>query len=123
MAMRGPDGQCGRGARLCRRITRRYAKTFYFASACLPRRTRAHAYAIYGFCRWADNAVDDARSPIEAADRLDRASLALDLAYSEAKAAPGLAGAVVGRPKVRALSGVSGRSSVVPSRPISRQPR
>ena len=88
--MRGPDGHCGRGARLCRRITRQYAKTFYLASAYLPRPTRAHAYAVYGFCRWADNGVDDARSPAEAAARLDRAHRALDLAYSGAQAPPGL---------------------------------
>jgi 15-cis-phytoene synthase len=88
--MRGPDGHSGRGARLCRRITRRYAKTFYFASACLPRPTRAHAYAVYGFCRWADNAVDDARSPAEAAARLDHARRALDLSYSDAQVPPGL---------------------------------
>lgn len=89
-ALRGPDGHCGRGARLCRRITRQYAKTFYLASAYLPRPTRAHAYAVYGFCRWADNGVDDARSPAEAAARLDRAHRALDLAYSGAHAPPGL---------------------------------
>ena len=80
-----------RGARLCRRITRHYAKTFYFASACLPRPTRAHAYAVYGFCRWADNGVDDARDRAEAALRLDEARWALDAAYeSSADVAPGL---------------------------------
>ena len=79
-----------RGARVCRRITRQYARTFYFASACLPRPTRAHAYAIYGFCRWADNAVDDARDRAEAAERLDQARSALDLAYRTGAAPPGL---------------------------------
>jgi len=80
-----------RGARVCRRITRHYAKTFYFASACLPRATRGHAYAVYGFCRWADNGVDDARDRAEAALRLDEARLALDLAYGDRlDVAPGL---------------------------------
>ncbi len=79
-----------RGARVCRRITREYARTFYFASACLPRATRAHAYAIYGFCRWADNGVDDAGDRAEAAARLDEARSALDLAYSSGLAPPGL---------------------------------
>ena len=80
-----------RGARVCRRITRHYAKTFYFASACLPRPTRAHAYAVYGFCRWADNGVDDARDRAEAAARLDEARRALDLAYGDRlDIAPGL---------------------------------
>ena len=80
-----------RGARLCRRITRHYAKTFYFASACLPRATRGHAYAVYGFCRWADNGVDDARDRAEAALRLAEARAALDLAYGDRRdIAPGL---------------------------------
>jgi len=70
-----------RGARLCRRITRHYAKTFYFASACLPRATRGHAYAVYGFCRWADNGVDDAKDRAEATARLDEARRALDWTY------------------------------------------
>jgi len=80
-----------RGARLCRRITRHYAKTFYFASACLPRATRGHAYAVYGFCRWADNGVDDAKDRAEAAARLDEARSALDQAYGNSTdVAPGL---------------------------------
>ena len=83
--------QEARGARLCRRITRHYAKTFYFASACLPRATRGHAYAVYGFCRWADNGVDDARDRAEAAERLTEARTALDQAYgTAADLAPGL---------------------------------
>ncbi len=43
-----------------RTITKNYAKTFYFASAFLPRAQRNHAYAIYAFCRTADSLVDDA---------------------------------------------------------------
>jgi 15-cis-phytoene synthase len=79
-----------RGARVCRGITRHYARTFYFASACLPRATRTHAYSVYGFCRWADNGVDDARDRLEAAERLEYARNALDLAYSDAPGPPGL---------------------------------
>jgi phytoene synthase len=79
-----------RGARVCRAITRHHARTFYFASACLPRPTRAHAYAIYGFCRWADDGVDSALDRSEAADKLGLAREALDLAYSDQPVAPGL---------------------------------
>lgn len=79
-----------RGARVCRGITRHHARTFYFASACLPRPTRAHAYAVYGFCRWADNGVDDARDRSEAAEKLELAREALDLAYSDGVGPPGL---------------------------------
>jgi len=71
-----------RGDRACRRITREHARTFYLASACLPRATRAHAYAVYGFCRWVDDGVDSAADRDEAAARLARAHAVLDLAYS-----------------------------------------
>ena len=80
-----------RGARVCRRITREHARTFYFASACLPRAIRAHAYAVYGFCRWADDGVDAADSPEAARANLRIAREALDLAVSDRLAPPGLA--------------------------------
>ncbi|MBP1656842.1 MAG: crtB [Bacteroidetes bacterium] len=41
-----------------RRITREHAHTFYFASHMLPREKREAAYAVYAFCRHADNLVD-----------------------------------------------------------------
>lgn len=78
------------GNRTCRRITSYYARTFYFASHCLPRNTRKHAYAVYAFCRWADNAVDDAVDLAEARIRLDQARKALDEAYGNKPVAPGL---------------------------------
>lgn len=40
-------------------ITRRYARTFYFASHALPPEKRYASYALYAFCRAADSAVDD----------------------------------------------------------------
>jgi phytoene synthase len=85
-----PEGANERGARVCRRVTRSYAKTFYLASTCLPRVTRAHAYAVYGFCRWADNGVDDAASPAEAVARLGFARGSLEDAYGRGPVAPGL---------------------------------
>lgn len=42
----------------CREYTRRHAKSFYFASQVLPEAKRNAAYAIYAFCRYADNIVD-----------------------------------------------------------------
>lgn len=83
-------GVPAQGDRICRGITRRHARTFYFASACLPRATRVHAYAVYGFCRWADDGVDQARDRAEAAIRLDHARNALDQAYGTGPAPPGL---------------------------------
>ncbi|MGH7176059.1 MAG: phytoene/squalene synthase family protein, partial [Tepidisphaeraceae bacterium] len=41
-----------------RAICRRHARSFYFASAFLPRRKRDAAYAVYAFCRMIDDAID-----------------------------------------------------------------
>lgn len=39
-----------------------YAKSFYFANKLLPKLKRDAAYSIYGFCRYADNIVDNPRN-------------------------------------------------------------
>lgn len=44
----------------CRRSTREHAKSFYFASFALPREKRDAAYAVYAFCRYADDVMDEA---------------------------------------------------------------
>lgn len=46
----------------CRAVTRRHARSFYFSSLVLPEPKRQAAYAIYAFCRHADDAVDGASS-------------------------------------------------------------
>ena len=43
----------------CRALTYTYAKTFYFASYFLPKHKRAACYAVYAFCRYADDLVDN----------------------------------------------------------------
>ncbi len=80
----------GQGSRICRRITRHHARTFYLASHGLPRSTRNHAYAVYGFCRWADDGVDCAGDIAEAAKAVEAARDALDLAYGFDVIPPGL---------------------------------
>jgi len=42
----------------CREVTRIHARSFYLASHTLPRAKRKEAWAIYAFCRVADDAVD-----------------------------------------------------------------
>ena len=42
----------------CRLYTRHYARSFYFSSFLLPKEKRSAAYAVYSFCRYADNIVD-----------------------------------------------------------------
>lgn len=41
-----------------REYTKHYAKSFYFSSFALPRDKRNAAYAVYAFCRYADNITD-----------------------------------------------------------------
>jgi phytoene synthase len=60
-------------AQAARRVTRSYARTFYFASFVLPREKREAAYVIYALCRRADNILDDgALSTPEKLKGLDR---------------------------------------------------
>ena len=42
----------------CHGVTKRHARSFYFASAALPREKKRAAYAVYAFCRYADDLVD-----------------------------------------------------------------
>ena len=48
--------------RYCQRETRQHARSFYFASIALPREKKRAAYAVYAFCRYADDLVDRATS-------------------------------------------------------------
>jgi len=41
------------------KLTKEYAKTFYFSLSFLKKEKRQDIYAIYGFCRYSDNMVDD----------------------------------------------------------------
>ncbi|HKY68117.1 MAG TPA: phytoene/squalene synthase family protein [Acidimicrobiales bacterium] len=45
--------------RLCRRLNKRYGTTYYWSSLVLPRVVRHHVWALYAFCRHADDIVDD----------------------------------------------------------------
>lgn len=42
----------------CRRLTRAHGTTYYWAAFALPRVKRHHVWALYGFCRYADEIVD-----------------------------------------------------------------
>lgn len=44
----------------CKTYTRFHAKSFYFASFLLPKEKRQAAYAVYAFCRFADDIIDRA---------------------------------------------------------------
>jgi phytoene synthase len=65
----------------CRDLLREGSKSFYAASMLLPARLRPDVYALYAFCRVADDEVDEGADPFAAARSL-RARL--ELAYAGA---------------------------------------
>ncbi len=53
----------------CRELNRRYGTTYYRSTFLLPRVKRHHVHALYGFCRYADDIVDDLGSTATPAQR------------------------------------------------------
>ena len=43
----------------CRQLNRRHGTTYYWSTYALPAAKRPHVWALYGFCRHADDIVDD----------------------------------------------------------------
>ncbi|MBX2989907.1 MAG: phytoene/squalene synthase family protein [Bacteroidetes bacterium] len=75
--------------RQCRLYTRHYAKTFYFASHMLPREKRLAAYAVYSFCRYADEIADHGAAMgnhVRARRRLDDLRNQLKYVYNNSPA-------------------------------------
>ena len=50
----------------CRQVTRRHAKSFYFAAKFLPRKKQKPIYALYALCRHIDDEIDEAEIKNEA---------------------------------------------------------
>jgi len=53
----------------CRDLNRRYGTTYYRSTYLLPPVKRHHVHALYGFCRYADDIVDDLGSTADPAER------------------------------------------------------
>jgi 15-cis-phytoene synthase len=53
----------------CRQLNKRYGTTYYWSTYLLPRVKRHHVHALYGFCRYADDIVDDMASTATVAER------------------------------------------------------
>jgi phytoene/squalene synthetase len=45
--------------RRCRELNRRHGTTYYWSTRLLPGPKRRYVHALYGFCRYADDIVDD----------------------------------------------------------------
>ncbi len=70
---------------ICERIARTHARTFYLAALFLPPEKRRGAFALYSFCRLADDTVDEALSPgasRETKRRLTGYARSLDAVYA-----------------------------------------
>jgi phytoene synthase len=52
----------------CKRLNKRYGTTYYWSTYLLPSTKRPHVHALYGFCRYADDIVDDL-GPAPVSDR------------------------------------------------------
>jgi 15-cis-phytoene synthase len=64
---------------LCRQMIRQGSKSFHLASLLLPSRYREQARCLYGFCRMADDLVDNGKAPQHAVEELTKR---LDLIYA-----------------------------------------
>jgi len=64
-------------------IMSHYAKSFYFSAKLLPKEKRIASYCIYGFCRYADNIVDNPRNRTieELFDELNNLREEIKIAY------------------------------------------
>jgi 15-cis-phytoene synthase len=52
--------------RQCRELNKRYGTTYYWSTKVLPRVKQHHVWALYAFCRYADDIVDDlGPAPVE----------------------------------------------------------
>lgn len=66
----------------CRRLARTHYENFQVASWLLPRPLRPHFYAVYAYCRWADDLADEVHNPAESLRLLDWWQEQLDACYA-----------------------------------------
>jgi phytoene synthase len=71
-----------------REITRRYARTFYFASFALPPEKRKAAYALYSFCRLVDKIADETADPSSSSVRLQLMRRRVEEVYTGSTSRP-----------------------------------
>jgi phytoene synthase len=70
------------GFREAEALTKKNAKTFYFASHFLPKEQRLAAYAVYAICRISDDSVDEAEGFANRSG-LDQARRDIESAYGD----------------------------------------
>ncbi|MFB9860491.1 phytoene/squalene synthase family protein [Salinicoccus siamensis] len=90
----------------CQNIIKHHSKSFYYAFSTLPEKDADAVYAIYAFCRTADDAIDHAKNMETRIVNLERLEKELDNFLS---------GNVPKAPMWRALSDVMARYDIDPS--------
>jgi squalene synthase HpnC len=55
----------------CRRLAKRHYENFTVGSLLLPRAMRPHFFAVYAYCRWADDLADEVKSRADSLALLD----------------------------------------------------
>lgn len=56
----------------CERLARTHYENFHLGTFLFPRALLPHLYALYAYCRWADDLADEAESPEAGRSNLDR---------------------------------------------------
>ncbi len=78
--IRKPENSLEAGFKKAQYITKKHAKTFYFASKVLNKEKRIACYCIYAVCRLIDEAVD--LTPVNAANKLNNIKSKINISYS-----------------------------------------
>jgi phytoene synthase len=84
----GRESSGAADARYCAALARRHARTFTLASWLLPPEKRRASYAVYAFCRVADDIVDAGAPPRAAGRQLAEYARGLDAALAGRPAGP-----------------------------------
>lgn len=64
--------------KFCQSVIKKYSKSFYYAFSTLPEDDARAVYAVYTYCRMADDAIDEADSKEEAMKNLGELRVQLD---------------------------------------------
>jgi 15-cis-phytoene synthase len=69
----GPVVTLDESYELCRQLNRRHGTTYYWSTMLLPKVKRHHVHALYAFCRYADDIVDEPRAAPDAPEATEQA--------------------------------------------------
>jgi squalene synthase HpnC len=84
----GPPPTLAAARAYCRRLARGHYENFVVGSLLLPRWLREHFYAVYAFCRWADDLADETHDPAQGLELLAWWSEQLEQCYRGAARHP-----------------------------------